>query len=100
MIKSRPCKICQSVYHTAMFHKPRKPIKKKGKRTLEYEEWRDNIAKPYLDKKYGHICSKGLCNITTGLDVDHIIKRGSHPELKMSLSNVRYLCRPHHQEIT
>lgn len=27
MIKSNPCKECGSVWHTAMYHKPRKPIK-------------------------------------------------------------------------
>lgn len=26
MIKSKPCKICDSPFHTPMFHKPRKPI--------------------------------------------------------------------------
>lgn len=28
MIKSNPCKECGSIYHTAMYHKPRKPIKR------------------------------------------------------------------------
>lgn len=27
-IKSKPCKECGSVFHTAMYHKPRKPIKR------------------------------------------------------------------------
>jgi hypothetical protein len=27
-IKSNPCKECQSIYHTAMYHKPKKPIKR------------------------------------------------------------------------
>lgn len=28
MIKSKPCKECGSIYHTAMYHKPKKPIKR------------------------------------------------------------------------
>ena len=27
-IKSKPCKECGSIYHTAMFHKPKKPLKR------------------------------------------------------------------------
>ena len=72
-----------------------KPIKAKGKRTLEYEKWRDKVAKPYLDSSQGHFCA--WCGTTWGLDVDHIKNRSTHPHLKMELSNVRYLCRACHQ---
>ena len=77
-------------------HKPRKPIQqrkpipKKGKRQIAYEEWRDTVAKPYLDRVFGHQCVD--CGATTELHVDHIKNRGSHIELKMELSNVQYLC--------
>jgi 5-methylcytosine-specific restriction endonuclease McrA len=81
-----------------MAHKPKKPIKKRGKRTLEYETWRDTVAKPYLDKTYGHVCRD--CGATGQLDVEHIKKRGSHPHLKMTLTNVTYLCRPCHIKAT
>lgn len=77
-----------------------KPLKPRGKRTLEYEQWRDEVAKPYLDEHFGHVCSKPGCNKTTRLEVDHIQKRGSHPDLKMDLTNVRYLCHTHHLEVT
>lgn len=76
-----------------MQHKPRKAIKKKGKHTIEYEIWRDNVAIPYLERK-GHRCAE--CGATGKLDVDHIQNRGSHYPLKMSLSNVQYLCRSCH----
>lgn len=80
-----------------------KPIRQKGKRTLEYERWRDTVAKPYLDKTYGRVCSScagSRCG-NNQLDVDHIQNRGSHPELRMELSNVRYLGRfPCHYEKT
>lgn len=82
-----------------MQHKPRKRIKQMGRRGMEYKEWRDNVAIPYLDTTFGRKCSVEGCK-NTNLDVDHILKRGSHPELKMDLSNVRYLCRTHHREVT
>lgn len=85
-----------------------KPIRQKGKATIEYEKWRDTVAKPYLDKTFGIDCSKcgapPPVNEETGVqyrhDVDHIKKRGSHQELRMVLSNVRYLCRNCHREET
>lgn len=85
--------------------KPHTPIavkkrpKQKGKRAIEYEIWRDFTAIPYLTKNFGYRCA--LCGRSdVGLDVDHIQKRGSHPELKMVLSNVRFLCRACHTNVT
>lgn len=70
-------------------------IRKKGRRTLEYEKWRDEIARPYLDEKFGKVCAacKGARCGNKQLDIDHIKGRGAHPELKMSLDNVQYLGR-------
>lgn len=82
------------------YSKPRQRIRRKGKRTIEYEAWRRDVAVPYLDKTYGRKCSVLGCPETEYLDVQHKQKRGSHPELKMELSNVEYLCRPHHIEAT
>lgn len=42
------------------------------------------------------ICKKWVRNI----DLDHIRKRGSHPELKYELSNLRAVCRECHIKIT
>lgn len=80
-----------------LMHKPRKAIKQKGKHTAEYELWRDNTAIPYLERK-GHKCVE--CGATGKLDVDHIKNRGSHYALRMSLTNVQYLCRGCHIEKT
>jgi 5-methylcytosine-specific restriction endonuclease McrA len=112
-IKPKACKTCGSLFHTPMYHKPRSPpratkplprpkrrIKQIGKRTLQYNEWRDQVARPYLIATYGEVCIVPGCTITTGLDVDHIENRGSHPELKMTLSNVQLMCRPHHSAKT
>lgn len=93
------CKVCDKRAYSeyCIMHKPRKPIRKKGKRTLKYKKWRDAVARPHLDSK-GRFCQ--LCYTTENLDVDHIKKRGSHPDLIMSLSNVRYICRQCHIKIT
>lgn len=101
---SYACRYCGSTYHypfqCRLNPRPKKKLKTIGKRTLKYEEWKHSTAKPHLDATYGHICSYEGCKETKNLDIDHILKRGSHPQLKMSLSNVRYLCRRHHQEVT
>ena len=94
------CKVCEkrsySEYCTS--HKPRKSIRKRGKQTLAYEAWRDKIAIPYLNNKFGKKCVE--CNATDNLDVDHIKSRGSHYDLRMSLENVQYLCRGCHRAKT
>ncbi len=106
---SRMCKGCGRsiiVYTTlqtlcmACSRKNYKPIPKRGKRAKEYDVWRDKIAKPYLDKRYGHVCAKRGCNVTEGLEVDHKKGRGSHPELKYQVTNLQYLCFTHHREKT
>jgi hypothetical protein len=80
--------------------KASKPMKPKGKQQLKYEAWRDTIAKPYLDKHFGHVCSIEYCEMTEGLEVDHKLNRGSRADLKMVLTNVQYLCHTHHQQKT
>lgn len=71
-----------------------------------YEKWRDLVARPYLDKRYGRHCKK--CgkmppkNMTTGEygyhDVDHIIKRSVAPGRVRDVKNVQYLCRDCHRK--
>lgn len=76
--------------------KPRKPINKRGKHAKLWQGFRDTVAKPYLDKKYGHVCSVKGCMETENLDVDHIKGRGSNPQLRYDVKNMQYLCRSHH----
>lgn len=100
---SKLCLICgkKCLSDYCFQHKPRKPINQKGKRTLEYEEWRDTIARPYLIKTYGPVCADcgGTRCGNKQLDVDHKKKRGSNPSLKMDLNNVQLLGRyPCHWE--
>lgn len=100
---SRKCLVCgKRAYSDYCFqHKPKKRIAQKGAKTEAYEEWRDNVAIPYLDRTTGRVCQAcfGSRCRNRQLDVDHIKKRGSSPDLKMSLDNVQYLGRfPCHYE--
>lgn len=104
----KPCKNCASLTHSHFScpkraRKPlraKRPMNKRGRKTIEYEAWRDSVAKPYLDKTYGHICSHNGCEETEGLQVDHRRNRSTHPHLVMNLDNVQYLCAPHHYNKT
>ena len=99
---SKPCIWCESLEHTSFYCKRKinkpiarstKRIKQKGRRTMEYEEWRDNVAKPYLDETFGHVCvtcGMGDYGMHT-LDVEHKLNRGSHANLKMDLNNVQWM---------
>ena len=93
------CTICGSNYHYKTFcpKRGRKPISKIGKEAKKYRSFHRDVAVPYLDKVYGHICSVSNCNVTYGLEIDHIKTRGARHDLKYDLSNLRYLCRKHHQ---
>jgi 5-methylcytosine-specific restriction endonuclease McrA len=99
MPKEVLCTNCGSNYHYQTFcpFKKRKPITQQGKHAKLWQTFRDKVAIPYLDKKYGHICSYKGCSVTTNLDVDHIKGRGSHPGLRYDVKNMQYLCREHHR---
>lgn len=106
--KAVECKTCGSSWHyTSMcprnqkpltrtpLKRSTKPIKKKGRATMQYERWRDEEAKPFLIERDGEVCQ--MCFGTKcgnqQLDVAHIDGRGSHHALKMNLANVRLVGR-------
>ena len=102
MKKIATCKLCekqghwqyQCYYRPAKPKKIYKPPKRYGKKSIEYKVWRDAVAIPYLDKTYGHTCVD--CGIGGALDIDHVLSRGSRPDLKQDLSNIVYRCRSCH----
>jgi 5-methylcytosine-specific restriction endonuclease McrA len=100
MIKSNPCKLCESTWHTKAFcpQKPRKAINPRGKEAERWTKFRDETVIPHLDKEFGHTCR--CCGKGGRLDVDHIHGKGSHPQLKYQISNFQYLCRMCHIEKT
>lgn len=97
---AKTCKKCakRSYGEYCFAHKPRKPINPYGKEAKKWATFRDEVAIPYLDKTQGHYCV--CCGRGGKLDVDHIIEKGGHAELKYELSNLEYLCRICHIEKT
>jgi len=102
-MKIKKCKICKEPFrqYSSLQNKcyrctieKTKPITKQGKRSLEYEEWKKKVAIPYLNKTQGKFCSECMREPDNNyrLEVDHIKKRSTHPELRMDLKNIRYLC--------
>jgi len=96
------CANCGSPRHYQTFcpFKKHKPISKRGKQTILYETFRDTVAKPYLDGRFGHVCSMKGCDMTEGLEINHIKSRGAHYDLKYALDNLEYLCHYHHMLYT
>lgn len=95
--ENKVCPICNILGHSRYYCRVRRPkrIPIKGRRTLEYEQWRDEVGIPHLDKTTGRICQACLgdrCG-NRQLDVDHILNRGSHPELIKDVNNIQYLGR-------
>lgn len=78
-------------------------ITRYGKRAREQSTWVRDVARPYLDKTFGHVCAKcgkGDYGMHI-LDVDHKLTKGSRPDLKQDLDNIQYLGRiPCHQDKT
>lgn len=109
MKKQVKCETCESLWHyTSMcprnqkpiqtrkpLKRSTKPIKQKGRETLEYERWRDEIARPHCIERDGELCQ--LCfGERCGnqqLDLAHIDGRGAHHEKKRNLANVRLVGR-------
>lgn len=69
-------------------------MRRVSKKQGEYLEWVENVARPYLIGRNGNRCA--CCDLFFGavkLDIDHILGKGSHPELKKELTNLQLLCR-------
>ena len=96
---SKQCSVCGKRAYSdfCMQHKPRKRIAQKGKQSKEYDTWRDEVAKPYLDATYGRVCADcgGKRCGNRQLDVDHIRKRGmgGARSKTFDINNVQYLGR-------
>jgi 5-methylcytosine-specific restriction endonuclease McrA len=73
-------------------------MKNKGKKL--WDRTRNEYLKLYPPNFEGyHICS--VCGKwVTQIDLDHIKKRGSHPELISDFTNLRKICRQCHIKIT
>lgn len=70
-------------------------MQKQSAKEIEYQIWKEEIARPYLIERDGNKCD--CCNrrarYEEKLDIDHIKNKGSHPELKRRMDNLQLLCR-------
>lgn len=103
MPKEVICTYCDRIGHYQTFcpfktvHslKPYKPISRIGRRGTRYMKFRNEVAYPSLVERDGELCA--ICKRPgVPLDVDHIKKRSTHPELKYDLDNLQLLCRDCH----
>lgn len=110
------CKVCGvkiKVYNTITNKcrecalKNAKPIKQRGKQAKLWDTFRDQVARPYLHKKYGIACTD--CGVWPPIkadgtyyrhDVDHIRERGGAPHLRFDVKNMAYRCRSCHRDKT
>ena len=78
--------------------KPIKQIKKRKRlarvsaKQAAYEKWLINVARPYVINRDGDICRCCL-RVHYPHDLDHIIGKGTRPDLKKNLDNLQILGR-------
>lgn len=92
---SKTCKRCSKrCYGEYCFqHKPRKAIPKQSDKEKEYQVWKEEVARPFVIERDGVFCQcPGGCN-KLGTDLEHEEGKGSHPERKRDLTNLRLFCR-------
>lgn len=58
MIKSKPCKECGSIYHTKMYHKPRKPIKRTAIKKTVAKKKIKRVSRGQLVKQLDNVFSQ------------------------------------------
>lgn len=100
---AKTCTVCGKRAYSdyCILHKPRKPIPPQSAKEIDYQEWKESVARPYLIDKYGNVCS--CCGKDFGfvkLDIEHTLTKGSRPDLKRNLDNMTLMCRWCHSRKT
>lgn len=98
------CKHCGSKWHySSMCPNIQKPIPRQSAKEISYQVWKETVARPFLTKRDGnscHCCGRPAWE-GEKLDIEHELGKGSHPELKKDLDNLRLFCRiPCHRNKT
>lgn len=80
----------------------RRALPKQSQKEKDYQQWKETVARPFIIKRDGNMCSCCMRPAYEGekLDIDHIKGKGSHPSLKRDLDNFQLLCRVCHQRKT
>jgi len=97
------CKQCgkRSYSEWCWRHKPRKPIEskkpipKQSDKEKEYQKYKEEVLRPALIERDGNNC--WCCGrpayVDEKLDIEHKLTKGSRPDLKRELRNLRLYCR-------
>lgn len=95
-VKRKPCKHCGKDNHFSFqCFKIKKPINKQSDKEKEYQNWKEGVARPYLILRDGNYCSccKRPARAREKLDIEHTLTKGSRPDLKKDLNNLKLFCR-------
>jgi len=70
-------------------------MRRRSKKQIEYEQWLEKVARPAVIARDGNSCRCCFRDAYEGekLDLDHIIGKGAHPELKRDINNLQLLDR-------
>lgn len=97
MQANKTCHSCGERGHSQFYCKTRrrKSINQQSEKELGYQLWKELEARPYLIERDGNACQCCGRAAHTGekLDIEHEKGKGSHPELKRDLKNLRLYCR-------
>lgn len=95
MQANKICEICGTLGHSKYYcrSRKRKPIKKMSIKEMQYQAWKESTARPLVIDRDGIFCQcPGGCT-NLGTDLEHELGKGSHPELKRDINNLRLFCR-------
>lgn len=105
MLRSKPCKVCNSKYHTPGYHKPKKPLKHtplklesdktRAKRRGMAAKWfRKNP--PGMDGYwYCYLQISSLCPYRLNRSIvtlEHVYPKVKRPDLKFEIKNIKPGC--------
>lgn len=94
---NKVCQACGELGHSKFYCKKRKrkAIPRQSAKEADYQGWKEAIARPYLIAVDGNICQccKRAARPGEKLDIEHELTKGSRPDLKRDLSNLRLYCR-------
>lgn len=97
MQANKVCNVCNTLGHSGFYCKDRKfkTITKQSYKEQIYQEWKEGVARLKIIKRDGNLCQccGRQANNEEKLDIDHIISKGSRPDLKTDLNNLQLLCR-------
>jgi 5-methylcytosine-specific restriction endonuclease McrA len=92
-----------------IIHKPRKPlpaptrrIKQQSAKEKQYQVYKESEMRPAVIARDGNNCYCCTRPAYPGekLDLEHTLTKGSRPDLKRDIANIKLYCRPCHNNKT